>query len=708
MSLTDRLLPGRHLQVNVTLGSSQERAVLISGVFVLSVLLLVSTIPIAAAHSQPGNSPPLQQTTPTPSSTANNSTVQHERPSNVSERGNTEALQQWLVGRLTNRLNDSAVAVSQSEYQRGREVLGSDFESQLEQYVDVAGDTDGTTDDQTAEQIREARTQQQSYADAVATYETTYERYQQARENGNTTAARQYARELTNQSVRINELNQSVVETYEDLEASGITVGQAPTAISNVSNRVAAQQAQVQSQTFRATRLQITTNQTAVSFTNPLPVTGRLTTTNGTPVANQSIQLQVFEREYSTTTGSNGSFTVQYRPVALPVNATTITVSYVPGATSPYLGNDTTVPVRVRQVTPSLSLTVSNSSVQYGDRLTVYANVTVSNRSVPSLPVSATLAGQTVTRTTERGTVRLTRRIPASLTAGNQSLLVAHTREGLAIAPVTATVPLSVVQTLTELSVRSTASAQQVTVRGRLRTTAGNGVSAQPVTITIGETVVTTTTNETGWYRRTVNATEVATNTSTTPITVEFDGRGTNLGASQATTTVSLPQTVDDVSERWSSELLIVLFGGVLLTGLLAAIAWRRRRSDDTVAAPRNDTSSDSPRAASSDTSLNRADQWLALAEDHLSATTDTDPNRAVVAAYAALRASFADQIDNAETLTHREFRAACSSHLDTDDETALETVIQGYEQATFAQTLTTVHADDVVAAATTLIEPGN
>jgi ferritin-like metal-binding protein YciE len=75
------------------------------------------------------------------------------------------------------------------------------------------------------------------------------------------------------------------------------------------------------------------------------------------------------------------------------------------------------------------------------------------------------------------------------------------------------------------------------------------------------------------------------------------------------------------------------------------------------------------------------------------------------VAAYAALRAAFERSDDVSAALTHREFRAACESHIEEPNTTALETVIEGYEQAIFAQGIDAADAEAVVAAAETVIQ---
>ncbi|WP_445087724.1 hypothetical protein [Halobellus sp. GM3] len=674
----------------------------ISILFVVLLLVTVSVGPVAALQSTPDN-PVFQQTTPTPAH-ANNSTVQHERPDSVSESGDTEAVRQWLSGRLARQLNGSAVAISQSEYQRGQDLLGPEFESRLEQYVDVAGETDTSSDDQTGEQIRETATQQQTYAETVVSYNRTYEQYLDARQSGNTTAARQYARTLENQSTQINELNQSLTDLYGELAQSGVEVGTAPESISTVSQQIARQQASIREQTFVATELQVSVTQSAVSFTEPLAITGQLTTANGTPIANQSIQLQVYERRYTAVTNATGTFTIQYRPVTLPVSANSTTISYLPNAASPYLGSNTMFPVEVQQVTPTVTATISQSTVQYGDQIAIQVNVTTNGQPVPALPITATLAGSTVNQTTSAGTTRLTRRIPPSLSVGSATLSISHAQTALAIGPVTATESIMVESTATALTVQTSTDSSQLTVRGRLTTAAGSGIPNQPVTLGLGPTVTTVTTNETGAYQWQTDATALEMNATTPTLTARFDGRGTNLASAAADTQVTLPDasTGDSAGDVWDSNILLWTGGGVLLlVTLIGAIRWIRDPSESTS----NETPDGAFDAASgANKHSGVARKLLDRARDGLQASA-TEPEQSVITAYAALRTAMADRSGISPSLTHREFRRACESQLDDVEKADLVTVIDGYEQAVFAGTLDPNRAGEVVAAATAIID---
>jgi hypothetical protein len=574
----------------------------------------------------------------------------------------------------------------------------------LDQYVDVAGDTDGDTDDQVGDRIRDVATEQRAYADTLNEYETTYDQYQQARKNGNTTAARQYARTLLNQSADIQELNRSIIIGYSELNRSGVRTDPAAERISNTTREVVATQSQIQADTFVETRLTLSVPDTTASFVDPLPVTGELATANGTAVANRSVRIRIFERTYTTTTDESGAFTILYRPVALPVTATNTTVAYRPSATAPYLGTEGTAPISVTQVRPSLTTVVQKSPVRFGDRVQVTVRVTVAGRPVPALPVTMRVPGRTTNRTTTNGTTQLRRRVPAAVPTGQLELPIGHGRQGLAVGPIQTTTDVRVAPAATTLTAAAdTAASETITVTGTLRTSTGTPVPNQPVTVVIGETTTTTVTTATGTYRQQVTIPETALNGSGTIITVRFSGSGTNLESTQTTTQVSAPQASTGDGASMSAPIQWA-FAGVVVVGVaLGGYLWQRRQSTQTTSDP--DSRGNTEAKGSTDDSGSAAQQWLAHARTRLEATPETDPTAPTVAAYAALRAAV-ERYDNLpSTLTHREFRATCEAHIDGINPAALDTVIDGYEQAVFAQTLDIAEVENVVTAAEELVE---
>lgn len=676
--------------------------------FVIVVLICVSVTAMGpamvAATQSPAPAPTgFHQTAPTNESLGNNSTVQHKDPSRVSEGGDTAALQRWLASDLSGRLSQSAIEISEDEYERGQTLLDDEFESRLDQYVTVAGETDGTADDQVGDRIREAATKQRSYAEALSEYQTTYDRYQRARRTGNTTAARRYARTLGNRSTELRELNTSLTSTYSELDQSGVGTDQAAEAIANTTRAVIATQSEVQADTFVETRLTITAPDTTASFIDPLPVTGQLTTGNGTAVTNRSIQIRIFERTYTTTTDRNGSFVVQYRPVSLPVTARNTAVRYRPTATAPYLGTEATLPINVTQVTPAATAAVQRSPVRYGDRISVVVYVTVAGRPVPSLPIRMNRTDSTVSRTTAGGTAQLRRQVPATLASGQTRFTVSHDREGLAVGPVHTTASVRVATSETTLTAEAASrAADTVRITGRLRTAAGTPISAQPVTITIGNTTTTTITNATGGYQQQVALPEAGVNGSTTA-TLRFAGTSTNLAPTETTVQLPTSRVSSGDAVRTSAAVQWVFLGVLAVGAAVGGYLYQRRRAAQAGLTP--DTAGDADQPPPEADQLTEAQELIRHARERLVATDGADPTVPAVAAYAALRAATEPYDELPDALTHREFRSACESQLKGIDTVALATVIEGYERAVFAPAVDAVDAEAVVTAAEELVQ---
>lgn len=648
-------------------------------------LVVVSTATVAIGASSlavatEGETVVAQQATATPT---NNTTVQHERPDSVSQSGDSDRVSQWLEGRLSEQLQGSAIEISQGEYEQGQELLGDEYDSRLEQYVDVAGETDGTGDEESADTFRETQEDQREYAETVQSYRETKEAYDEARANGNETRARAAARRLESLSENTTALNRSLNHNYRTVaNQTGRNFDQSEAAVTTTTRNITAQQASVREQTFVETEIAVEINGTRVAFDAPLALSGQVTTANGSAVADQAARIVVFGRTYSIETDSSGEFELAYRPVLLPVNVSEVAVQFRPAATSPYLGAKQNVSVDVRQVTPTLAVSTTPSQAGYDEPVSTTVMATVENRSVPSLPLTATFGGGTRTRVTNAsGVTRTTHRVPATMPTGDQPVSVRQGLANRAIAPITETATVSVTSTPTTLSVAADRVGSRVVVEGRLRTASGTRIPNQSVSVAVGDTVQTVETNESGWYRASVrNVSGMAgDNASAVPVTARFDAAGGNLDSSRAETSIAVPGSESTGPLPWSETLSVAVGGGVVsLVVLAGAVVWIRR--DDGVETPEETAVT----PASPDDRLGgpTPQQWLDDAETTLVAG---DRNGAAIATYAAVRAGLGQRTDLPDTLTHTEFLAVCGTELDDIDIEALSTVVDAYERATFA-----------------------
>lgn len=627
---------------------------------------------------------------------SNNSTVQHERPDEASESGDSQQVSQWLERRLATQLEDSAVSISQGEYDQAKDVLGDDYSSRLNQYVSVAGETDTESDDSAAESYQEAQQNQSEYANATQEYRETYDRYQQARADGNTTAARQAARELERQSTRVQQLNSTLQREYETLtNQTGVDTGQARTTLRNTTTNVTAQQATVRAQTFVETNLTVRTNESAVAFDDPSMISGQIRLANGTALRNVSGRLIVADRSYRISTDSDGRFSVSYRPVLLPVNATSAPVQFLPANDSAYLGSTGTVPVNVTQVTPRLQATTEPTRGDYGDRLGTTVVATVDGRPVPSLPLRARLGGAgELGRTDGSGRVTLSPQVPVGLLTGDQSLRVLQPRTDTAVGPNATTTAVTITETATELTL-TTSTEGELRIQGRLKAVDGVGIGGETIQLSIGGTNRSVETNATGWYRTTVSNVSTGADNGDITIIARFDGSGTNLRESRAETSV----TIGTRGGEGDSTMPLVLGGvifGVLVVG--GVVGWSRWQGS---AETGDATLTDPAETPQSTTTPDQSSQWLDRARSALAAGDD---ERAVVAAYGAVRRHLEREATLASTLTHREFIDAAAASLSDSDIDALSTVATGYERTTFRGVTDGTTAEETIEAAAEIV----
>ncbi|MFC6861858.1 hypothetical protein ACFQGE_00090 [Halomicroarcula sp. GCM10025817] len=669
---------------------------------VLALLVGFVTPGVATGSGDHLSGPVAQQTTP-----SNETTEQHENPEQVSQQGDAEQVSAWLERRLTSRVEGSAVEISQGEYDQARAVLGDEYNSRLEQYVDVAGETAGTEDDQVVETLRETRERQQEYANATQSYRETYDEYQEAKARGDISGSREHARELERLSERVTTLNESLRRDYTTItNGTGVSTQEAKAATSNTTREITAQQETVRTETFAETRVDVETNGSAVAFDNPIAISGLMTLQNGSAVANQSMEVVVYNRAYETTTDSNGRFTVTYRPVSLPVDATNVTLRTIPQRTSPYLGSSTNISVDVSQVSPSFEIATSPSQAGYSDTVETRVVATVDGRVVPSLPVEASLGPSTVRGATGgSGRVTLASRVTATVPEGSQDIRVRHARAGRAIKQGSTTAPITITGKETTLTVTATHRGAAVRVNGRLATSEGIAVGAQTVTVTVGGTVRSVETSDDGRYQVTVDDVQPADveNTSAVPVTARFDGSGTNLGDSRVETSVrmkALGGSGDGSADGFLGTSTIEILAGVGLgvCALLAAWQWTRRETSSG-ASPADVSTTQHVGTESEERS--QSQQWLAHARSALSAN---DAEAATIAAYAAIRRQLEERAELSDSLTHHEFLSACRANVEQLDHAALTAVAEAYERATFAAQIDSEAASAAVEGAADLL----
>jgi|GEM_PF-6126436 len=280
-----------------------------------------------------------------------------------------------------------------------------------------------------------------------------------------------------------------------------------------------------------------------ISFTNSGVVQGTLRTTNGGPIANERIRIEVENRTRLVETDADGGFSFQYRPRSAQTGTTDVQVRYIPDQSSGYRADTASFTATVRQVTPTLSLERSPSRLGYGDELTITTTVRVDGAGVSAIPVELRIDGTLFKRvvTGRNGTVTTTIRFPADITAEDQDISAVIPYENRSIAGKRTSAPLTVESTPVTLSMNTTHEADAITVNGTVSTENGERLSNQPVQILIdGAPRGSVPTDQNGRFSTQLTTDTLPEGASAVTVTARYDEAGTNLAATETSAAVDL------------------------------------------------------------------------------------------------------------------------------------------------------------------------
>jgi len=624
---------------------------------------------------------------------ANNTTVRHRNPDRRDGDGDLAAVRDHLAGEMREIVVDCSRSVGVGEFEPCEGLNGS-YGDALSKYVEVSRETAGDGDDRTARSFRRTRREGREYARTVREFRETYESYREAREGGNTSRARRTARELRALAADAERTGGNLTRSLGNLTRSGTDVGPASRAVNDTTANVSRTVAGIEGDLFVATETTARANASAVSFRDPLVVTGRVTTANGTAVAGATVGLSrllngtVGERVRARArTNATGHYRLSYRPVTVPAGSVPVAVRLLPAAESPHLPSNATFAARIEQVRAELTVLSAPATAAYGDRLRVRVRVTTGDTAagtpVDGLPVAAHVGEHRLgsARTDGDGEAPPGGRLPAAVPAGERTLVVGFETVDRAIAPVTESIGLDVRETGTTLSATARTENGSLAVHGRLRTVDGRRLTDRPVRVVVdGRSLGSLRTNATGAFERRLGVPDaVRPDEGAAERTVRFvfDEAGGNLGRAETTATVTLGAAAPSDAVLGDAATALAL-GALLLAAAGAALAVRRRSSGEGPADPPVTDRGGGPDGAAVDP---------ATALDAVRAAMDAgDYDLVTTAGYRAVRRALADRVAAGPDATHWEFYGACAADgIDPERLEAIRGLTERFERVAFA-----------------------
>jgi len=622
----------------------------------------------------------------------NNSSTQHENPSEASEEGDTDGVSDWLTNRLADQLGDSTIQLSEGEYDAAREAVGDDYSDRLGQLVEVEGETEGAGDEwNDSATFEQAQENQQEFVSSVQQYRETRERYQEARQNGNETEARRLARRLDQIAQNVNTSGSNLVTDYRGISnGTERELAEQSQTVGNITENVTGTQREIREEEFVEAALSVERQSADVSFRDPLAVTGQLTSVNGTAIDGETIELQLGNETSRVTTNATGDFSVTLRPTVQRLDTQNATVRFVPSNASVYLGTNENVSVEIDQVTPTVTLAETPSEVTFNESVTVAGSVSVDDEPVGAVPVEVRLGGERLgqTQTNEVGEFSLTTRLPATVSSGDQQINASLPFRRRALSSTGAERGVVVRETDTSVTISASQNGtERVNATGWLTTADGTPVADQRIELRVnGSVVETVRTNENGRYETSVPVPST---------TLDDDGSGlvriaavystdrTNLADARATTVVTISGPSDRsqlLPDAWRRIAPIVLV--VATAAVVGGLLWHRRRAPSSMSTTDDSATGTGP-AVVPEPEDSPADLSLKEARAALNAGRT---NRAVELAYGDVRRGLFQSFDSPTIQTHWEFYQACKeAELDGETVGLVKQLTEAYERAAYA-----------------------
>lgn len=635
-----------------------------------------------------------------------NKTDRHENPDEYDEQGDEDSVRSWLSGRLADRLGSSTIQLSEGQYDKARGILGDEYDSQLEQYVDVAGETDGET---ARERFNETRNAQTRLANTLEEYERTREAYEEALAAGETERARELARELVALAEEMDSVSEQLVDLYAEIEEiADVDLSEASEGLNTTTAEVRSETEDIRSAEFIETNLIVSSQTESISFFDPLTATGRLETADGKEIANESIRLAVGDQQITAQTDADGAFAFEYRPVTIPANTSELTVQYVPDGDSVYLGNSTTLTVAISQVTPRLAGLSVPEEFAYAETAQVRGDVLVEEIPVSSLSIEVLVDGQRLgTTVVQNGSFNTSVSLPASISDGEQSLTIRVPEKGLAIGGATLTRQAFVQETDTTLTINATeTTGGEIEVTGSFRTADGTGIGGEQIDISLdGASAGTARTTANGNFVATVSPESIE-GEEQMSLRVAYDGTSSNLAAAAAERTITVGAPRSSTTDSPSAAVLVALLGGGVIFLGGGGVLWlvRTRPIDEIplsgfqqvrtvlvalnriVDSPEPESvaiespsgsgiTEQSPEPQTADSLFERASEQL----------QNGRPDRAVQATYLAVRYDLETRLGTTAPLTHWEFYQQYRDAVNDSSADSLQSLTEAYERATFS-----------------------
>ena len=624
----------------------------------------------------------IMQTSDRVSSNTSNTSSRHIGPELTQDEPSAEIMISEAEARIGSRLLNSTDALQAGQLDTAETTISGNTTDLLRQYERLAAQTESTADDEIAQEFNLTVQQQRELVNTARNSNSIYNEYQLARANGNQTRARQLARTLLEQTQTGNQTAEKLTNQYEKLaNETDLNATQTLTQINNAQARLAEIQDTVRSETLTPTSLRVSSPPTA-SPTQPMNISGTLSS-NNYQLINKTVRISLGDRTVQTKTNEAGEFNARVRPLMIASGQQTVSVQFIPEATSIYDGQRVEKSIRIDSVSPTADILYSPSHVQFNETVVINGEVAAGQIPLSDVPVTTTIAGQTfeTTRTDDQGKFRIRRPLPSTIPNGSQQTEVMISKENMSVQRIMKTNELYVNSTETEISFTSIQNnGSNIRFIGQLTTVEGTKLPDRSISITRDNSSSTISyTNQSGYFVGSISMEptnglfQLPFQPDQRTLTAQYDSAGGNLEPSTQSTAISYTPPITVLLQQ-------IAIVGFCVAGIIYGVSmWRRRETQSKGSGDKLPQIEDSESTFSPDTVANTSpDKLLTHAKNH---HDEGDMEAAARLSYAALREQYIEAYNVTRSLTHWELYRTLKPELNTSSQGLLYEVTGIYEQ---------------------------
>ena len=568
----------------------------------------------------------------------NGSVPHHRNPEKVEHENSSKDISWWVSGELSRQLSSSMKQVKKGDYKYAKRLVGrnSKYSKLAKRY---ANDSNTMQNGARRSKYRQLQRNQRQFAGSVQSYRTTLKKYRDEKRAHNASRVRGLARELNRYSNRVKRNGTALKRNIRDLSSNTSMATNNTQSINSVVKNISQQQMKIRKREFVETRMTDLTVSSTGSFRNPITITGRLTTANGSELSNEPIALRMGNHTVQTQTDSVGRFEVDYRPTLLKAGTKPRTIEYIPRDDTVYRSTKRRVNITVEQVKPRIQLERPQHSVGYHHNLTITGSVGTANNGASNVPIVATVDGVRIgaTRTSSNGSFTISRQLPSTVSSGKKRVRVRVRLTDRALSTTSTTKPITIAKTGTNLSTNVTQNGNRIRVEGALSTSNGEPVRNKTLEIRLaGRTITTAQTNSSGNFSAiTTVPKDLVGKKSVARVAVVYRGSKTNLQSAKSQSDVHFA-TKSSQRTYW-----YLWVAGIALLGLIAGSVYLLRspnlfgRTSAPVVDLPPENSTDRLKLDMYTGDVDSADELIVRAREQLS---ENRPDIAVRIAYIAVR----------------------------------------------------------------------